>query len=90
MLDVTDSVVLADALHCNQNSANTVIDAGADYLFVIKDNVPTLKSDIELFIQKEKVPSFTTKEKMMVESKHERLMLLLILLDLRILAIGTA
>ena len=53
MLDVSGAIVVADALHCNKNSAEAVIDAGADYLFVVKDNVPTLKSDIELFIMKE-------------------------------------
>jgi len=63
LLDVTGAVVVADALHCNQNSANAVIEAGADYLFVVKDNVPTLKSDIELFIREESVPSHTTIEK---------------------------
>jgi predicted transposase YbfD/YdcC len=63
LLDVSGAVVVADALHCNQKSANAVIDAGADYLFVVKDNVPALKSDIELFIREEEVLSHTTVEK---------------------------
>ena len=54
---------MADALHCNQDSARAVIEAKADYLFVVKDNVPTLKSDIELFIHEEDVPSYSTIEK---------------------------
>jgi len=63
LLDVSGSIVVADALHCNQNSAKAVIEAEADYLFVVKDNVPTLKADIELFFQSEGMPSKTTVEK---------------------------
>jgi len=63
LLDVTGAMVVADALHCNKNSAKAVIDAQADYLFVIKDNVPALKSEIELYLQNENVPSHQTLEK---------------------------
>ena len=63
MLDVSGSIVVADALHCNQNSAKAVVNADADYLFVVKDNVPTLKADIELYIQNEPVEKHTTTEK---------------------------
>jgi predicted transposase YbfD/YdcC len=63
LLDVSGAVVVADALHCNQKSAEAVLDAGADYLFVVKDNQPTLKADIELYIQNEDVPSHKTAEK---------------------------
>jgi len=63
MLEIQGAIVVADALHCNQKSAEAVIDAGADYLFVIKDNVPKIKADIELYIQEETVGTFTTVEK---------------------------
>jgi predicted transposase YbfD/YdcC len=63
LLDVAGAVVVADALHCNQNSARAVIEAKADYLFVVKDNVPALKADIELYIQNEDVPLHQTIEK---------------------------
>jgi predicted transposase YbfD/YdcC len=63
MLEITGAVVVADALHCNQKSAEAVIDAGADYLFVIKDNVPKIKADIELYIHNEPVERHTTIEK---------------------------
>jgi len=63
MLDISGAVVVADALHCNQNSAKAVIAAKADYLFVVKDNIPTLKADIELYIQNENIPSHRTIEK---------------------------
>jgi predicted transposase YbfD/YdcC len=63
MLEIQGAVVVADALHCNQKSAEAVVNAGADYLFVIKDNVPKVKADIELYIQEETVEKYTTMEK---------------------------
>jgi len=63
MLDVSGAVVVADALHCKPKSAKAVVEAGADYLFVVKDNQETLKNDIELYIHNENVPSHTTTEK---------------------------
>jgi predicted transposase YbfD/YdcC len=50
-------------MRCNQKSSEAVVEAGADYLFVIKDNVPKIKADIELYIQEESVETFTTIEK---------------------------
>jgi len=63
LLDVSGSIVVADALHCSRKSAKAVTDAGADYLFVVKDNVPRLKEDIQLYIRGGEVPSHRTVEK---------------------------
>ncbi|MCL2166096.1 MAG: ISAs1 family transposase [Clostridiales bacterium] len=63
LLDVSGAVVVADALHCNQKSAKAVVNAGADYLFVVKDNTPALKRDIELFVHNEPTESHSTTEK---------------------------
>jgi predicted transposase YbfD/YdcC len=49
LLDVAETVVVADALHCNKKSAKAVLDAKADYLLVVKDNQPTLRENIALF-----------------------------------------
>jgi len=62
MLDVKGAIIVADALHCKKKSAKIVVEAEADYLFVVKDNEPTLKSDIELYIQNENVPTHSTVE----------------------------
>ena len=62
MLDVSGAIIVADALHCKKKSAEIVVEAEADYLFVVKDNEPTLKADIELFIRNEKIPSYSTLE----------------------------
>ena len=63
MLDVSGSVVVADALHCKTKSAKAVVDAGADYLFVVKDNERTLKEDIALYLHNEQVLKYTETEK---------------------------
>lgn len=47
-VEMTGQVVTADALHTQKESARFVVEAkGADYLFTVKDNQPTLKEDIE-------------------------------------------
>jgi predicted transposase YbfD/YdcC len=63
LLDVTGSVVVADALHCNNKSAEAVIEAGADYLFVVKDNSPALKNEIAYCFKTEEHERVTKTEK---------------------------
>ena len=63
LLDVSGAMVVADALHCTKKSAKAVVEAGANYLFVVKDNEPTLRAEIELYFQKESVETFATTEK---------------------------
>jgi len=63
LLDLKGAMVVADALHCNKPSAKAVIKAEADYLFVVKNNVPSLKASIESHIHNQNIPSYTTLEK---------------------------
>jgi len=63
LLDVNGTVVVADALHCNHKSAEAVVKAEADYLFVVKDNNSSLKEEIELFFQNTKLPKYVRIEK---------------------------
>ena len=62
ILDVSGAIVVADALHCQKKSAKKVIEENGDYLFVVKDNEPRLREDIELYIQNEELEQFTQKE----------------------------
>ena len=55
ILDIKGAIVVADALHCRKNSAEKVIDEQGDYLFVVKDNQPTLREEIELYVQNEEM-----------------------------------
>jgi predicted transposase YbfD/YdcC len=50
-------------LHCNRKSAKAVADADADYLFVVKDNNPNLKADIELYVHNEPMETHKQTEK---------------------------
>lgn len=63
ILDISGAIIVADALHCKKKSAEKIIDEGGDYLFVVKDNEPTLKSDIELYIQNEGTDKYSKTEK---------------------------
>lgn len=62
MLDISGSIVVADALHCKKKSAEKVIEEKGDYLFVVKDNEATLRKDIELFVQNEELDKYTKSE----------------------------
>ena len=62
ILDISDSIVVADALHCKKKSAEKVIEEKGDYLFVVKDNEPTLRKDIELFVKNEELEQCSQKE----------------------------
>lgn len=63
LLDVSGAIVVADALHCKKKSAKAVVEAGADYLFAVKDNEPSLREDIALFVREETLEKHTTTEK---------------------------
>jgi predicted transposase YbfD/YdcC len=53
LLNIEGCMVVADALHCQKGTAKAAVDAGADYLLSVKDNQPTLKQDIEDYVQDE-------------------------------------
>ena len=51
LLEIEGCMIVADALHCQKETAKAVVDAKADYLLSVKDNHPVLKSDIEDYVQ---------------------------------------
>jgi len=53
LVDIKDTVVVADAFHCNQPSAKAIIDASADYLLVVKANSRSLHSNIKACFDKD-------------------------------------
>ena len=55
MLRLQGCIVVADALHCQKDTAKTIILQGADYLLSVKDNQPNLKKDIEDYVQDEQL-----------------------------------
>jgi predicted transposase YbfD/YdcC len=47
LLDLKGSLVTADAIHCNAETAQTVLARGGDYLFALKANRPATLADVE-------------------------------------------
>jgi predicted transposase YbfD/YdcC len=50
-LDLKDALVSIDAMGCNPNIAQSILDAEADYLLAVKDNQPTLHADIKSYFE---------------------------------------
>jgi len=53
LLDLTGSIVVADALNCQKDTAKAIVEKNADYLLSVKDNHKLLKQAIEEYIQNE-------------------------------------
>lgn len=56
-MNIKGTIIVADALNCQKETAEIVIDGEADYLLSVKDNHPNLKSDIEDYIQDDDLQS---------------------------------
>ena len=54
-LNIKGNMVVADALNCQKETAEIIIEKEEDYLLCVKDNHPNLKKDIEDFIQDEMI-----------------------------------
>ena len=50
LLDVKGATIVADALHCQHETAKEILDAGADYVFSVKKNQASLHEDISEMI----------------------------------------
>jgi predicted transposase YbfD/YdcC len=50
MLDLTNLTVSIDAMGCQKNIAQTIIDGGGDYVFGLKGNQGTLHEEVKLFL----------------------------------------
>ncbi len=50
-LNIKRALVTADALNCQKETAKIIVEQKADYLLSVKENHPTLKKDIEDFVQ---------------------------------------
>ena len=51
LLDVNGCLVVADALHCQKETAKAIVEKNADYLLSVKDNQETLKEEIADYVQ---------------------------------------
>lgn len=74
-LNIKGTMITADALNCQKETAEIIVKQKADYLLLVKDNHPNLKKDIEDFIQDETMQntmqSISKTEKVTEELKKE-------------------
>jgi predicted transposase YbfD/YdcC len=67
MLEVAGCIIVADAMHCQKETAALIVKKQADYVLNVKDNQPTLKNDLEEYVQdgglRKNMDTFTTREK---------------------------
>ena len=56
MLSLRDKVVTADAMHCQRQLAQQVVEQGGDYALALKGNQGTLHDDVKLFLDDPDTP----------------------------------
>ena len=71
-LNIKGTIVVADALNCQKETAEIIVNGEADYLLCVKDNHPNLKQDIENYIQDSQLRS-TMESFSMSEKNHGRI-----------------
>ena len=58
LLAIEGAVVTVDAMGCQREIAQTIIDKKADYILALKGNQGTLRDDVELFAREQKAVAF--------------------------------
>ena len=62
MLEIEKAVVTIDAMGCQREIAQTILDKKADYILALKGNQGTLKDDVKLFVDEQKAVDFKDAE----------------------------
>jgi len=76
MLAVEAAIVTIDAMGCQRDIAQKIIDKKADYVLALKGNQGTLREDIELFVAEQKANGFkdtTISKDARVDGDHGRI-----------------
>ena len=67
MLEVVGCIIVADAMHCQKETAALIAEKQADYLLNVKGNQRALRNDIKEYVQdgdlRKSMDTFTTCEK---------------------------
>jgi predicted transposase YbfD/YdcC len=58
MLAIEGAIVTIDAMGCQRDIAQTILDKKADYVLALKGNQGTLRQDVELFAAEQKAGGF--------------------------------
>jgi len=60
LLDLRDKIVTTDAMGCQKEIAQTIVEGGGDYILAVKDNQPTLHAEIQGAFAQEAAPEKTS------------------------------
>lgn len=66
-LNISNCIVVADALNCQTETANAIREGGGDYLLCVKNNQKNLKKAIEGYVQDD-----VLKEQMDIDKSQEK------------------
>lgn len=72
-LTLTGLVVTLDALHTHADVAQEIVDAGGDYLMVVKGHQPTLQEDIALVFAEAELLAETITEATTTDTRGDRI-----------------
>ena len=76
MLAIEGAIITIDAIGCQRDIAQKVIDKKADYVLALKDNQSSLRGDVELFVTEQKAKGFadtTISQDTTVDGDHGRI-----------------
>jgi predicted transposase YbfD/YdcC len=59
MLSIEGAIVTIDAMGCQRNIAQKIVDKKADYVLALKGNQGTLRDDVEVFANEQKANGFS-------------------------------
>jgi predicted transposase YbfD/YdcC len=76
MLAIEGAIVTIDAMGCQRDIAQKIVDKKADYVLALKGNQGTLRQDVELFVTEQKAKNFkdaTVSRHRTVDGDHGRI-----------------
>jgi predicted transposase YbfD/YdcC len=76
MLELEGAIVTIDAMGCQKEIAKTITEQGADYVLALKDNHPTLHSEVQLLfedVKADRLDHITSARHTTIAAEHGRL-----------------
>jgi predicted transposase YbfD/YdcC len=76
MMSIEGAVVTIDAMGCQRDIANKILEKKADYILALKGNQGTLREDIEVFVDEQKALQYkdtTISRQQTVDADHGRI-----------------
>ena len=76
MLDIEGAIVTIDAMGCQRDIAETILDKKADYVLALKGNQGTLRDDVDLLVAEQRANGFkdtTISRDQTIDGDHGRI-----------------